>query len=79
MVINPSMVKNWPNRAATKARRATGATPIRQAATKAQVPICGAISSIAQAAANSSPVRMTSLPLPVWYHALPRSAGSSWT
>ena len=66
MVISPSMVKGMPARSATKARRATGATPIRQAATKAQNATCSEASSFTNvAAASSSPVPITSLPLPI--------------
>ena len=54
-----SMVKGWPMRSAAKARRATGATPITQAATKAHLPISGATSSTAQAAPSNSAVKIT--------------------
>ena len=79
IVIRLSMVKGWPIRSAAKARRATGATPMRQAATKAHRPMSGAINSTIQAAPSRTAVKMTSLPFPVWYQCLPRSAGSSWT
>ena len=36
MVIRLSMVKGWPMRSASKARLATGATPITQASRKAR-------------------------------------------
>ena len=74
-----SLVKGCPRRNAAKARRATGATPIRQAAIKAHLPICGAKYSTIHAAPSNSAVKITSLPLPVWYQRLPRSAGSSCT
>ena len=57
------MVKGWPIRSAAKARCATGATPIRQAATKAHLPISGARYSMTQAAPSSRAVKITSLPL----------------
>ena len=65
-VIRLSMVKGWPNRSAAKARLATGATPIRQAATKAQLPSADVVKrSMAQAMAKSSAVKITKRPLPV--------------
>ena len=79
LVISISMVKGMPARKAAKARRATGATPIRQAAMNAQRAMSSEASSLtAQAKASSSPVLMTSRPLPVSYQRLPRSAGSLW-
>lgn len=65
MVIRLSMVNGCPIRNAAKARCATGATPIRQAATKAHLPISGARYSMIQAAPSKKAVKITSLPLAV--------------
>ena len=69
MVIRLSIVKGWPMRSAATARQATGATPIRQAATNAAYPPpAGVSSATTQASASSSPVSTTSRPLAVRYH-----------
>ena len=65
IVIRLSMVKGCPIRKAANALRATGATPIRQAATNAQLPTSGTINSTPQAATRSRAVKITSLPLAV--------------
>ena len=56
MVISISMVKGMPARSAAKARRATGATPIRQAATNSpgRIATPGSTSFSAQATASSA-------------------------
>ncbi len=65
MVISISIVKGIPARAALKARRATGATPISVARTKAQpATSLEAESFTAHAAASRSAVPITSRPLP---------------
>jgi len=64
MVISISMVKGEPMRSAAMARFATGATPIRQAAMKAQWANSGEASSLTpQAAVSNAPVPITSRPL----------------